>query len=196
MASNEHEMDPAEVRHLLDVLTQRLTDEGVDAHVHVIGGSAMALLFPDDDETRFTTDIDAAVSPGPAVLQVVEQIADELGLSPTWLNPNGTSFIPPRSQSVASPTGVTMTIATVDELIAMKLAASRDQDLFDLGILARNAGITDPERLVDIAFDAYGEDSVVLTDTREDYLIMAQQAIIAERKRSKKVPAQRRHADG
>lgn len=191
MASSEHEMDPAEVRYLLDVLTQRLTDEGIDAQVHVIGGSAMALLFPDDGETRFTTDIDAAVSPRPAVLRVVEQIAHEMGLSPTWLNASGTSFIPPRSQSAASPTGVTVTIASVDELIAMKLAASRDQDLFDLGILARNAGITDPERLVDIAFDAYGEDSVVLTDSREDYLIMAQQAIAAEKKRSKKRPTQR-----
>jgi hypothetical protein len=191
MASNEHEMDAAEVRHLLDVLTQRLTDDGIDAQVHVIGGSAMALLFPDDAETRFTTDIDAAVSPRPAVLRVVEQIADEMGLSPTWLNANGASFIPPRSQRAGSPRGVTVTIASVDELIAMKLAASRDQDLFDLGILARNAGIADPERLVDIAFDAYGEDSVVLTYTREDYLIMAQQAIAAEKKRSKKGPAQR-----
>jgi len=31
--------------------------------VHVIGGSAMAMLFPGDRETRFTTDIDAAVTP-------------------------------------------------------------------------------------------------------------------------------------
>lgn len=54
------------------------------------------------------------------------------------------------------PTGVTVTIATVEELIAMKLAASRDQDPFDLGILARHAGITDPAQSVDIAFAAYG----------------------------------------
>jgi hypothetical protein len=192
MASNEHQMDPEEVRQLLDVLKQRLTDEGIDAQVHVIGGSAMALLFPDDAETRFTTDIDAAVTPRPAVLRLVEQMAVEMGLSPTWLNPNGAPFIPPRMKSAASPTGVTVTIATVEELIAMKLAASREQDLFDLGILARHAGITDPERLVEIAFDAYGEESLVLTDTREDYLIMAQQAIAAERKRSKRAPGSRR----
>ncbi|MBN9141100.1 MAG: hypothetical protein J0H23_09770 [Micrococcales bacterium] len=63
MATNEHRMDPNEVRRLLDVLKQRLTDEGIDARVHVIGGSAMAMLFPGDRETRFTTDIDAAVTP-------------------------------------------------------------------------------------------------------------------------------------
>ncbi len=192
MASNEHQMDPDEVRQLLEVLRQRLTDERIDAQVHVIGGSAMALLFPDDRETRFTTDIDAAVTPRPAVMRVVEQIAVEMALSPTWLNANGAPFIPPRMKSAASPTGVTVTVATVEELIAMKLAASREQDLHDLGILARHAEITDPERLVDIAFDAYGEDSVVLTETRADYLIMAQQAIAAEHKRSKRAPGNRR----
>ncbi len=148
MAFDEHQMDPAEVRELLDVLKERLTDEGIDAQIHVIGGSAMALLFPDDVETRFTTDIDAVVKPLSAVLLVVEQIAEEMGLSPTWLNANGSPFVPPRPQSTASSTGATVTIASVEELIAMKLAASRHQDLFDLGILARNAGITDPERLV------------------------------------------------
>jgi len=145
MATNEHRMDPNEVRRLLDVLKQRLTDEGIDARVHVIGcGDA---------------------------------------------NANGASFIPPASRVPLDPTGVTATIATIEELIAMKLAASRDQDLFDLGILARHAGIADPERLVDIAFAAYGEDSLVLTDTREDYLIMARQAIEAERKRARNAAA-------
>ena len=191
MASNEHQMDPGEVRHLLDVLEQRLKDEGINAQLHVIGGSAMALLFPEDSETRFTTDIDAAVTPRPEVMRVVEMIAEEMGLSPTWLNANGTPFIPPRSQGAAAPTGVSVTIATVEELIAMKLAASRDQDLFDLGILARHAGITDPAHLVDIAFAAYGEGSVVLTYTREDYLMMAKQAIAAEQKRSKKTTGRR-----
>lgn len=130
----------------------------------------------------------------PDARQRTDKIAEEMGLSPTWLNANGTPFIPPRSPGSAVPTGVTVTIATVEELIAMKLAASGDQDLFDLGILARHAGITDPAQLVDIAFAAYGEDSVVLTDGREDYLMMAKQAIVAEQKRSKR--AARRPSSG
>lgn len=184
MAEREHQMDPDEVRRMLDVLAQRLVDEGIDAGVHVIGGSAMALLYPGDRETRFTTDIDAAVTPRAAVMRVVEQLAVEMGLSPTWLNANGAAFMPPRAHGATVPQGVVVTVATAEELIAMKLAASREQDLFDLGILARHAGITDPEKLVDIAFDAYGDDSVVLTDTRADYVVMAQQAIAAERTRS------------
>jgi len=58
-------MDPTEVAELLGLLEQRLIDEGVDAQVHGIGGLAMALLFPNDDETRVTRDIDAAVYPFP-----------------------------------------------------------------------------------------------------------------------------------
>lgn len=184
MSINEHQMSPADIRRLLDLLAERLASDGIDAHIHVIGGSAIALLFPDDRETRFTTDIDAAVSPSRAVNDVVAAIADDLNLSPTWFNMNASPFVPPREDSGGSKTGVTITIASVEELIAMKLAAARHHDLFDLGLLARHAGITDPQQLVDIAFDAYGEDSMVLTDSRDDYLVLARQAIDAERRRS------------
>jgi hypothetical protein len=179
-------MDPEEVKRLLEVLRDRLTADGVDAQVHVIGGSAMALLFPDDIETRFTTDIDAAINPLPPVRRVIEQIADELGLSPTWLNANGGPFIPPRDDLPNNSAGVLITIATARELIAMKLAAARHQDIFDLGILARHEGITDPEELVQIAFEQYGDDSMVLTEPRAEYLLLARDALDAERRRSKR----------
>src|SRR5664279_207758 len=111
----------------------------------------------------------------------------ELGLSPSWLNANGRGFIPPRDDTTTSRSanGVTVTFADARELIAMKLAASREQDLHDLGMLARQSNITDPQALVDIAFDAYGEDSVVLTESRDDYLIMATQALARAKKRAR-----------
>ncbi|QYH36844.1 hypothetical protein [Salinibacterium sp. M195] len=79
---------------------------------------------------------------------------------------------------------MTVTYADSRELIAMKLAASCEQDLHDLGMLARQAGITDPQGLVNIAFEAYGEDSVVLNESRDDYLIMATQALARAKKRA------------
>jgi hypothetical protein len=176
-------MDPAEVRHLLAELKHRLENAGIAARIHVIGGSAMALHFPDDPETRMTQDIDAAIQPADAVGRVVGEMAVELGLSPTWLNANGAGFAPPGKVSPTPIDSVSLSIASVDELIAMKLAASREQDLHDLGILARHAAIDDPERLVDIAFDAYGEDSVVLNYSRQDYLIIAKQALARAKKR-------------
>ncbi|MEO8708224.1 MAG: hypothetical protein ABI400_04170 [Lacisediminihabitans sp.] len=184
--AGEHEMAPAEVGRLLDELKRRLEEAGVNATIHIFGGSAMALLFPDDPETRFTEDIDAAIQPREDVYRVVLTMADELGLSPTWLNASGVAFLPPRAQPPSTTGGVAVTYADANELIAMKLAASREQDLHDLGMLARRAGITDPQVLVDIAFDAYGEDSVVLSDSRSDYLIMAKDALTRAKRRAQK----------
>lgn len=186
MAQGEHQMGPAEVRGLLDELQRRLEAANVAAQIHVVGGSAMALLFPNDSKIRITRDIDAAFQPRDEVRDVIAAMAADLGLSPTWLNANSAPFIPPRpSPSREEPGGVSLTVATVEELIAMKLAASREQDLHDLGILADNAGISDPEQLVDIAFNAYGEDSMVLTESRQDYLIMAGEALTRSHKRGR-----------
>ena len=146
----------------------------------------MALLFPDDVETRVTQDIDALYSPAAEVRRVVESMAAELGLSPHWLNSNAAPFMPPRETTNVDGRKVVITIASMAELIAMKLAASREQDLHDLGILARHAGITSAEELVEIAFRAYGDDSVVLSFEREDYLIMARQALASARKRRRR----------
>lgn len=187
---SEHQMDPVEVRRLLDELVRRLEEAGIEASIHVVGGSAMALLFPDDAEVRVTRDIDAAIEPTIEVRRVVDQMAADLGLSPGWLNANGTAFIPPRavSPSIADSTTVALTHADARELIAMKLAASREQDLHDLGVLARHTGITDAEVLVQITFDAYGEDSVILNESRSDYLVMARQALARAAKRTKARP--------
>ncbi|MGV8883970.1 MAG: DUF6036 family nucleotidyltransferase [Microbacteriaceae bacterium] len=176
------ELDPSEVKRLLEELQSRLTAKGVAARIYVFGGSAMALQFPDDDETRMTQDIDASFQPTEEVREVIATMAEELGLSPTWMNSNGMAYIPPREDSRSAEAVVT--IATVEELIAMKLAASREQDLHDLGILARKANITDPQRLVDIAFEMYGHDSIVLNESEEDYLILATQALQIARRRS------------
>ena len=178
------ELDTREVKRLLGELRSRLVAKGIPARIYVFGGSAMALQFPDDDETRMTQDIDAAFQPSEPVREVIAEMAAELGLSPAWMNSDGMAWIPPRESS--APLEAVVTIATVEELIAMKLAASREQDLHDLGILARKANITDPQRLVDIAFEAYGEDSVVLNEPRGDYLILAKQALHAGRRRRTK----------
>jgi hypothetical protein len=181
---NEHELDPAEVRRLLDELVRRLETSGTAARIHVIGGSAMALLFPDDPETRMTQDIDASIHPSEEVGAIVQEMAVEFGLSSRWLNANGSPFIPPqRILKSQKAQGVVLTHADTHELIAMKLAGAREQDLYDLGVLARHAGITDPQELVDIAFRAYGDDSVVLNEPPEDYLILAAQALARAQKR-------------
>lgn len=170
---NQDRLSPTDISSLLAELTRRLDEAGVSARIHVIGGSALALLFPEDAETRVTNDVDALFKPIPEVQQIIAEMAEQYGLSPSWLNAYGANYLPAGMPS----TGEVVTIASHNELIAMKLAASREQDLYDLGILARHSGISTAEELVTIAFDAYGEDSVILTDSKEDYLIMARDAL-------------------
>lgn len=61
----------------------------------------------------------------------------------------------------------------------MKLAAERQKDIEDLGRIANALGITDPADLVRIAYQKYGEDSVPLSASRENYEIVAEEAIAA-----------------
>ena len=125
--SSDLEMDPSEVRRLLDELVRRLEAAGVEARIHVIGGSAMALLFPDDADTRMTRDIDASIEPSAEVSRVVKEMSLELGLSPSWLNANGRGFIPPRDDTTTSRSanGVTVTFADARELIATTISLWR-----------------------------------------------------------------------
>jgi hypothetical protein len=55
----------------------------------------------------------------------------------------------------------------------MKLAAGRAKDTGDLIALVRHLDLHDPERIVDIAFQVYGDDSVTLSDSRESVYYQA-----------------------
>nr|WP_285116473.1 DUF6036 family nucleotidyltransferase [Leifsonia sp. fls2-241-R2A-40a] len=145
----------------------------MSGHIRIVGGAAMALRFPDDPSIRVTSDIDAVYEPRPQVDEVIAQLAVEHGLEVDWINAHGAPWLrvdPPSPDA----DGFQVILASTEQLIAMKLAAARDQDLHDLRILARHAGIRDPEQLVDIAFEVYGEDSIELPDSRQSYLWLAE----------------------
>ncbi|GAA1062366.1 hypothetical protein [Agromyces bracchium] len=163
-------------RELVDELERRLAARGILGSVRIVGGAAMVLRFPDDPEVRVTTDVDAAYQPRPEIDEVIAEMADDLGLPDRWMNAASTPW------NVVADTGGTITVATAEELVAMKMAAGRAQDLADLRILARHLGITEPERLVEIAYDAYGEDSPALGDPRESYELFARD-VLADRRR-------------
>lgn len=63
------------------------------------------------------------------------------------------------------------------ELLTMKMAAGRPQDLTDLVVLFRHLKIRSPEQAVDIAERMYGGDSVVLSEPRESLLLPAESVL-------------------
>ena len=169
------EFDAATVLQLLDELKDRLSARGVRGTVKVAGGAAMLLNYPDDPHVRVTTDIDALIEHDDEIAEVVAEMAHDLALPRHWLNAAGKSWLRVAADDRDDP--ISVSVATPKELIAMKLAASRDKDAADLAIIARNEGIDDPVTLVDIAYEVYGEDSVELPDGRQSYLWFAADVI-------------------
>jgi len=166
------EFEPADIRLLIAELVGRLEARGISGAIRIVGGAALALRYPDDPDVRVTRDVDATWEPRAAVSAVIAEIAAERGLEVDWINPAAASWL--RTDAPSQSGGFEVVVATPQQLVAMKLAAGREQDLADLKILAKHLGIASAERLVDIAYDIYGDDSVELPDGRESYLRLAQ----------------------
>ncbi|WP_285035549.1 hypothetical protein [Plantibacter sp. ME-Dv--P-095] len=181
--SHEQQLDPAFVRRLMRELEGALTERKVNGRMYVVGGAALALQYPDDHAIRVTTDVDAVFWPDAEVQEEAAKLAVRYSLSPTWLNSNARPFIPDGQGDVrAESEGFVVALADPKVLIAMKLASAREQDLSDLVVLVRHLGITAAETLVDIAFEIYGEDSMSLTDSREDVFRLAVDVLAAAKR--------------
>jgi len=61
----------------------------------------------------------------------------------------------------------------------MKLAAERDKGILDLGHLVNALGLSDANELLELAYDKYGEESIPLSQSKENYAVVAEEAISA-----------------
>lgn len=181
MAGPRRELTADEVRDLLGELGRRLHAEGVEATVYVVGGAAIALEI---DTRRVTADVDAVFHPATTVRAEAERLADERDLPRDWLNDSVTGFVP-GGDADAVPIeieGITVTAASPEHLLAMKMAAFRPgKDQADLELLFGILGITEPEQAADIALAVYGDYTVVLPG--RDELLLSARAILDRRRR-------------
>ena len=164
--------DRNKIIELLTELGRRLSARGVTGRLYVVGGAAMALEF---DTRRTTRDIDAIFHPPTTVAEVATSMAGDLGLPPDWLSAAAQAFIPLPDQDPVSfdVEGLQVAISSPANLLAMKMAAGRPQDITDLVVLFRHLKIKTPEQAVDIAERMYGPDSIVLSEPRESLLLLA-----------------------
>ena len=122
---------------LLDDLAGRLERRNVRAQVYIVGGAAMSLAF---DRRRTTHDVDARIEAGHgALVEAVQEIARERGLPGTWLNEQATSTMPKapdtRARTVYDSPWLTITGASAEHILAMKLEAARETDRGDIETL-------------------------------------------------------------
>lgn len=179
MSGNRYELDLPKAEALLSELGRRLAKENINGDIRLVGG--VAVMFS-GSARRTTSDVDASYAPKAEVERVAREMAEELGLPPDWLNDNARAFIPDGAQWVevrlGEPAeGISVSRASDDTLVAMKMAAERDGDIPDLAHLSRRLGLRDPEQLVEIAFVQYGHDSIPLSGDPDDYLIVAEEAL-------------------
>ena len=190
MAGPRRELTADQVRDLLAELGRRLKAKGVDATVYIVGGAAIALEV---DARRVTVDVAAIFHPETTVREEAEQLAAERGLPKDWLNNSVRTFVPGGDDDAVplELDGITVTTASPEHLLAMKMASYRPgKDQSDLELLFDRIGITDPGQAADIALSVYGEYSALLPD--RDELILSAQAILNRRRAAKR----RRSATG
>ena len=175
--------DRAKIIELLSELGRRLSAKGVAGRLYVVGGAAMALEF---DTRRATRDIDAIFHPQATVAGEAASMAADLGLPPGWLSDAAQAFVPlPDADPVSLDVeGLQIALSSPANLLAMKMAAGRPQDITDLVVLFRLLKIKSPQQAVDMAKRIYGPDSVVLSEPRESLLLLAE-SVLAKVRASK-----------
>lgn len=161
------DLDAARIRGLLDDLDRRLGAAGIAATVYVVGGAAISLHLP--DAGRRTHDIDG-ITTDDRVADVVARMADELGLPERWLDGAAPPFLPPTPADALTPPsspGLRVELATLEVLLAMKLAAGRARDQADVVALATALQVG-PHDAVRLTLEAYGAEALEVITTVED----------------------------
>ena len=140
-------LDRRRIVELFDELADELRFTRTRAQIYVIGGAAMSLAFSRDRTTR---DVDARIDSGHSRLtEAVQKIGRKYGMGDTWLNDQATSAIPrgtdTRARTLYDSPYLTVTGASAEHLLAMKLLAARNVDRQDIATLVRQLQLEGPE---------------------------------------------------
>ena len=150
-------------RRLLDLFGEldELLGGAVVHELLVVGGAALALRW----EGRLSDDVDVVDVPIPAELHAaIRAVADRHGLQAGWLNDNAAAFAPNMQADatvVYRGDRLVVRAAGADYLLAMKLRASRPEDLRDAVRLATETGRTTRESLYELIHDGYWRGTVI-----------------------------------
>ncbi|GAA1210833.1 hypothetical protein [Rhodoglobus aureus] len=182
MSAGYRQLNASEITELLGELLDRAAAEGLEVDAYVIGGAAMAIHLGRD---QLTPDVDGLFSPFEHVKRIGRQMAVEHGLDPDWVNENARPFITfdttdPRHFVEVELRGHKLRLASQRALLAMKMARYARKDYSDITALIRSLGLTSPEQIVDLTYNVLGEESLSLTDGRDDLTILAREALARE----------------
>ena len=150
-------------RQLLDLfgeLDQLLTGD-VTHELLVVGGAALAMRWED----RLSADVDVVDVPIPPELrEAIQAVAARHDLAAGWLNHSAAGFAPNMQADPAvvyRGARLVVRAAGADYLLAMKLRASRPDDLRDAVQLAAETGRTTRESLYELISEGYWRGTII-----------------------------------
>ncbi|MDR1358630.1 MAG: hypothetical protein LBJ48_04680 [Coriobacteriales bacterium] len=137
------------IRELFSKLDAKMSGEGREATIFVVGGAAIALTL---DEVRVTTDIDGQFEE-PALEPLIRQVAQEEGLPADWLNHSINvvmSYFKKDEEPLDVFNGRMLSIqaASPQYVLAMKLASRRDKDVDDVVMLVKKLGLSSRDKVL------------------------------------------------
>lgn len=142
--------DRATIEALLGEVGEGLAERGVQGHVFVVGGAAMALAY---HRGRTTRDVDAVFEPKKIVHEVARQVAARRGLPEDWLNDGVKGLLigsDPDATTYFDQPGLRVEVASPRYLFVLKALAARvDRDARDLVTLFELSGFRDVDEALD-----------------------------------------------
>ena len=153
-------LDRQRIVELFDELSDELRFTRTRAQIYIVGGAAMSLAF---SRERTTRDVDARIDTGHSRLtEAVRKIGRKYGLGDTWLNDQATTAIPgttdTRARTLYDSPFLTVTGASAEHLLAMKLLAARNVDRQDIATLVDHLQLEAPEEAWRIYEDLFPDE--------------------------------------
>lgn len=151
-------MQREEIVAALNALGSRLAERDIEGEVYVVGGAAIAIAF---DVRRATRDVDAVFEPKREVYEAADEVGEQLGLPPGWLNDGVKGFLAGSDDDAATVLevpGLRVLVASPRILLAMKVLAHRiGEDDDDVRLLAHELGLADADGVLGVAEEVYGD---------------------------------------
>jgi len=139
---SERSFTRARILSALQALGDELTSRDIHGQIFIVGGAAMALAY---STRRVTADIDAVFEPKASIYEAAAHVAHDLDLPEDWLNDAVKGFMPgpdEHPRPIPDITGIEITTASPEYLLAMKLMAMRfGEDDEDIEILLRECDL-------------------------------------------------------
>lgn len=128
---------------LFEELSAELGRRGARAHIYLFGGAAMSVAF---DRGRRTVDLDVRVDSGrEKLMEAARAVGRRHGFGEGWFNEPVAVVLPKgaddRAGTLYQSQYLTVTGASAQHLLAMKLVAGRFKDRGDIAVLCRELGV-------------------------------------------------------